>query len=268
MIMGLNGPRPYCSAPFVRVIIRKMHLKVLQWNIWYKENPEKIASEILRINPDIVCAQELMTNDDGGYNSAKIIADIIKYHYVYAEGDTWDNREDKESQGNAIFSRFPIDSTKSTYITSKKHNPKNATLEGRVYLEIQIKLDGNIVDIGTTHLGLSKRFRANKLRLKEYSNLKKILSKKSHRFIFCADLNSTPNGAISRDTRKYLKNCGPSLSIPSWTTKPFEYHGFKEDKLKWRIDYVFSSKDMHVIDSKIQSVSVSDHLPILTTFDL
>lgn len=38
-----------------------MQIKLLQWNIWYKEDPEKITKVITQINPDIACLQELTT---------------------------------------------------------------------------------------------------------------------------------------------------------------------------------------------------------------
>ncbi len=34
-------------------------MKVLQWNIWYKEDINNIASELKRIDADVVCIQEL-----------------------------------------------------------------------------------------------------------------------------------------------------------------------------------------------------------------
>jgi endonuclease/exonuclease/phosphatase family metal-dependent hydrolase len=245
-----------------------MILKVLQWNVWYKENPERIADEILKINPDVICAQELMTNNSGSVDTAKSIAGKIGYDYVYVEGDTWDNRGDKESQGNAIFTKLPILSKEIVYVTSKKHNPQNATVEGRVYFELGLKFNSKNITIGTTHLSYSDRFKETELRLKEYQNLKDVLIKKENNFIFCADLNSGADGKISKDINTYLKNSGPSLNVPTWTTKPFDYHGFTEDKLRWRLDYVFASADLKVVSSEVVDTKYSDHLPILVMYEI
>lgn len=245
-----------------------MTLKVLQWNVWYKENPERIADEILKIKPDVICAQELMTNDNGSVDTAKSIAEKIGYNYVYVEGDTWNNRDDKESQGNAIFTRLPILSKKVVYVTSKKHNPANATVEGRVYFELDLEFNSKKITIGTTHLSYSDRFEETELRLKEYQNLKNVLIKRENNFIFCADLNSRADGKISKDIGTYLKNSGPSLDGPTWTTKPFDYHGFKKDKLKWRLDYVFASSDLKVLSSEIVVTRCSDHLPIFAVYEI
>ena len=34
-------------------------MKILQWNIWYKEDINNIAKELKRIDADVVCIQEL-----------------------------------------------------------------------------------------------------------------------------------------------------------------------------------------------------------------
>jgi endonuclease/exonuclease/phosphatase family metal-dependent hydrolase len=154
------------------------------------------------------------------------------------------------------------------YLTAKKHNPLNATVEGRVYLENKYEINGKIITIATTHLGYSHKFRATKTRLVENQNLCAILRKKIDNYIFCADLNSTKNGLIRKNISKYIKNCGPELNRPTWTTKPFDYHGFKEDQLKYRIDYVFSTNDMNISKSTIINTEFSDHLPILVEFEI
>ena len=48
----------------------------------------------------------------------------------------------------------------------------------------------------------------------------------------------------------------------------FDYKDFKETKLRWRLDYVFASKDIRVIRSKIIKTKFSDHLPILVEFEM
>ena len=127
-----------------------MKFKILHWNIWYKEDPKKIADEIIRINPDVVCAQELMQNQKKGLDTSKIISEKIKYYYFYKEAVTWDNRFDITSQGNAIFSKLPIFDTTFKFLSDFEHNPANATKEGRVYVESKIKLGARLLGVGTT----------------------------------------------------------------------------------------------------------------------
>lgn len=247
-----------------------MLIKILQWNIWYKENPEKIAEEILRINPDIVCAQELMQNSTSRVDTAKSIAGITKYNFFYKESETWDNRPDKSSQGNAIFSKYPLKLIKHVYINKPVHNPLNASVEGRVYLESQFHFGQRTITVGTAHLSYSDRFEIDKRRTKEAKILKEILSTKKKNFIFCGDLNAVPNSYTIKkiEELKHLKNLGPDSTKSTWTTKPFDYKGFKEDKLAWRVDYAFSTRDLKVKKTKILKTNYSDHLPILIEIEL
>ena len=39
-------------------------MKLLQWNIWYKEDISNIAKELKRIDADVVCIQELNFVDE------------------------------------------------------------------------------------------------------------------------------------------------------------------------------------------------------------
>ena len=39
--------------------------------------------------------------------------------------------------------------------------------------------------------------------------------------------------------------------------------GFEEKELRWRLDYVFASKNIKVLSSQIIPTEWSDHLPVL-----
>lgn len=247
-----------------------MKIKILQWNVWTKENPVNIANEILKINPDVVCAQEIKQNLNQGVDFLKTISEIIKYDSFYKEAVTWDRRTDVTSQGNAIFSKYPIATSSCEFIRPFKHNPANATKEGRVYIETEINFGSVQINVGTIHMPYSYKFRNTKVRKNEAGKLCEVLNKKDANYIFTGDLNSTPNSYTVKSilTKTNLKNAGPSFDQKTWTTKPFNYHGFVENNLNWRIDYAFTSKDIKVISSEIVKTKFSDHLPILTEIEI
>lgn len=247
-----------------------MKLKVLHWNIWIREDPKKVALEVLRINPDIICAQELKHNLKMSLNVPEIISKTIKYDYFYKEAVTWDNREDITSQGNAIFSKFPIIETNFSFLRPFKHNPPNATKEGRVYVEVLVKAGRRLLTLGTTHLTYAYKFRDTRKKRMEADRLVNLLKDRKKDFIFTGDLNATPKSYVVEKIlkNKNLINAGPDFSKKTWTTKPFNYHGFKEDDLNWRIDYVFTSKDVEILTSNIIETKASDHLPILIELEV
>lgn len=248
-----------------------MKLKILQWNIYYKENIEKVADEILKINPDIICLQELIqnTNIKPTVDTGNYLKKNLKYFSFIKETETWSNRSNKTAQLNAIFSRYPITNTSYQYLSPLHHNPPDANFEGRVYIEATIKINQIDLTVGTTHLSFSPQFIINERRKKEVDNLAKILVSKKNNYIFTGDLNAVYDSYAIKTIEKYLVHAGPNYLEPTWTTKPFDYHGqFKEDKLRWRLDYIFKTKDIKVVDSKILKTPLSDHLPILATIDI
>ncbi len=249
-----------------------MNLKILQWNVFYKEDVDKIVAEIKRIDPDIVCAQELIQHlsKTPQIDTAKEIAEKLNYEYVYQTANTWTGRDVKEAQGNAIFSKHPILSSSYHFLQPLNSNPPDAEHEGRVYLEVNIAVHDTELQIGTTHLSYSHKFQITDHRKKEINNLLEILTKKKQKYVFTADLNSTPDSYTITEILKIqdVKNPGPDFGENTWTTKPFDYHGFKEDALRWRLDYVFTTQDLNVIDSKIIATDVSDHLPILLEIEI
>ncbi|MFC1711062.1 endonuclease/exonuclease/phosphatase family protein [Patescibacteria group bacterium] len=245
-----------------------MKLSILQWNIWYKENINNIVLQVKKLNPDILCLQELMQDFGKGIDTAKFIAEKTGYFCFFKLAESWDNRDDKETQGNAIFSKYPFLEKSRVYIQKLKHNPPDATHEGRVYLEADIKVGKKILTVATTHLSYSHKFKITKIRKKEINNLLNILKNKSKNYIFTADLNAVYDSYPVLEISKLLKHAGPDFSQNTWTTKPFDSYGFKEDKLNWRLDYIFASKDVKILSTEIKKTKFSDHLPILLEIEV
>lgn len=67
---------------------------------------------------------------------------------------------------------------------------------------------------------------------------------------------------------KHLQHVGPDFAQSTWTTKPFSFMGFEENELKWRLDYIFASKQIKVLSSNIIPTEYSDHLPIFAECEL
>lgn len=84
------------------------------------------------------------------------------------------------------------------------------------------------------------------------------------------DLNSTPDSYTITEILKIntLKNPGPDFKRNTWTTKPFDYGGFRENKLNWRLDYAFLSRDLNLTNAEIVETDVSDHLPVLIEIEI
>lgn len=249
-----------------------MIVKILQWNVWRKESPSKISGVVADLDPDIFCAQEIMQNTNEKKDMAEEISGFLKnkYECFYQEAVTWDKRPEVTSQGNAIYSKFPITKKDHLFVSPFVHNPENATKEGRVYLEAEIDYGQGKLSVGTVHMGYSYAMKNTARRKKEADNLYAHIRNKQSKFILTGDFNSVPESYV---VNKILEggniiNAGPDYSQNTWPTKPFNYHGFEAKSMDWRVDYVFVTKDLKVLSSEIIDTDVSDHLPILLTIEV
>ena len=237
-----------------------MKIKILQWNIWYKENIDNIITELKRIDADIVCLQELcVTASD--FSNVEKIKDL--YPYVYYEiADTF---SDNRSQGNAILSKHPFLETFSKFVQEQSENKNDYSKEGRIYLQAKINIEGSFISVGTTHLSYTHKFEETELKDFEIDKLLSYLIPNKDKFIFLGDLNTTKGS-------KYIKKISNHLRYyntqNTWTTKPFSYMGFEEQNLNWKLDYVFTSKDLVCNNVSLIETIFSDHLPIIVELDI
>lgn len=233
----------------------------------YKEKVENILKEIKKINPDIICVQEATENCglNKNVNTAEWLAKKLDYYCFYMPAHIF---KEGNNAGNAILSRYPIERKISKILNKSKGVNTDYSGGGTIYLEADININGRIVTFSTAHLLYSPRFILTKEKESENNKLIEQIKKKKRRFIFSGDLNLTPESHLVKWLINNFKNCGPNFKIPTWTTKPFEYYGFNENKLRWRLDYVFVSKDMIVKSSKIIKTKYSDHLPILVELEI
>ncbi|NTU73960.1 hypothetical protein HGB07_07440 [Candidatus Roizmanbacteria bacterium] len=240
-------------------------MKLLQWNIWYKEKIENIAQTIKTIDPDIVCLQELgvysVANPDA--HTAHKLQSLLGLNMYYKDAQKWEGAHSE--QGNAILSKYPIIRSDYEYIQVSTESI-DYSKEGRVYVEVSLQIDKKIIAIGTTHMSYTHQFQETHEKKKETDNLVNVLKTKKASFIFTGDLNTTPESYTIKEIEKYLTNAGPSFQKNTWTTKPFDYQGFTESKLNWRLDYVFHSPDLRALSAEVIQTNYSDHLPLLVEF--
>lgn len=246
-----------------------MNIKILQWNILWTEKIENIVSALKKIDADIICLQELTRGAkvNNNIDTAMFVAKELDFHYFYQDAQVWPSGE-KQAQGNAVFSRFPITDSRCLFLQESKPNPKDATEEGRTYTECTIEIERKKIQVATVHLSFTPRFEYTKERKHETENLINIIKNKEEQFVLMGDFNASPESEVMRQILPYLKDCGPSFDQKTWSTKPFEKKGFVVNDLNWRIDYVLSSPDIKVVSSEIIKTDYSDHLPVLVTFEV
>ena len=247
-----------------------MKVTILQWNVWFQEKADNVLRAIEEIDADTICLQELTAHSaiNPQRNLPVEIAQLgYTSHFYYPT-----IQRDEFIMGNGIFSKYPMETTRHTYVRQEnieedltKIDPHH---ENRVYVEATLKIANSLLTIGTVHLSFTPGFEPQDWKDIETNKLIDTLRTNRNNFVFTGDLNALPDSGTIASLSNLLKSAGPDLNEATWTTKPFNYQDFIADKLNWRLDYVFTTPDVQVLESKTITTDVSDHLPILTTIEL
>ena len=233
-----------------------MNIKLLQWNIWYKENIDNIIRELNKWDVDIICIQELCTYGNNTDNVDKL-NQCFPYGFFKIANECGSDR----NIGNAIYSKYPITNKKYTFIQEPGEDKTDPSQEGRVYIECEIDIGGCMLNVGTTHSSYTHKFNETTAKDREMNKLIECFNKEE-KYIFTGDLNTPSNSKYIKQIQEKLIMCD-SMRDKTWATKPFSYNGFVENDLNWKLDYVFKTKDVNVTNCEPLYTIFSDHLPIL-----
>lgn len=235
-------------------------MKLLTWNIWYKEDPKNVFELLKNAEWDVCCLQEVMK---GFHSEVPDVAEYLK-DSLGVDGylATAQGRPEKGwSQGNLILSRLPIVDTFSYFIQDQSDDPEPSfSDEGRVVAGVELN---NSLKILTTHMSYTPRFAETDKKNAESRKLIDYLKRFKQPVVICGDFNAIPASNLIENLDEDYKNLSPDFAEPTWTTKPFSYEGFEVDTLSYRLDYIFGSKEVELTDTKIIQTEYSDHLPIL-----
>jgi len=242
------------------------HLTLLQWNIWYAESPANVLEVIKQIDPDIACLQEVTVNNSkiNYIDVAEFLSSKSGLNGHFVEAQYFPSDKGNVSQGNMILSKFPFIKKSHAFVQDKKHSDfDDYSKEGRVLVIGEVSIGNQVLTIATTHLSYTHKFIETKQKLEEENKLLDSISNYDEKFILTGDFNATPESELIKKLEGKLENAGPDFSQNTWTTKPFDYNGFVENELNWRLDYVYTTKDIKVLSAKVVNVPYSDHLPVV-----
>lgn len=236
---------------------RRMRIRVLQWNVWYREYADNIISELRRFAADIVCLQELTTDSycNPGVNVPLKIAEL-GYEFEYFPTL---NRPGTHhyKMGNGIFSKYPVVNSRRVFVARESDDREN-----RVYLEVELETSAGRLWVGTTHLSWIESEP-----LDEAEKLVEATAKRTSRFILTGDLNVAPGSRVLQKIENQLLNA-TSTPVLTWPSKPYEGHGLSIRRLDRQLDYVFTTPDIKVLSTRALESAHSDHLPLLTELEI
>jgi endonuclease/exonuclease/phosphatase family metal-dependent hydrolase len=245
-------------------------LRVLQWNTHHGGvgtdnvyDPNRLASWIVAMNPDVVMLNEIEKNTSwGSQDQPEVYKSLLQqktgrtWYYTFAqEFGQWS----ANGKGNMILSRFPI-----SYATSYElvHN-----LDRSIGLAT-ITVNGRPITLISTHLD---PYDAT-LRLAQAQEVTGWAAPQPENRIIAGDMNAWPDqSSIAQFNSFYYDSWTIALSNGTATA----FSGNTGETKSGRIDYIFYSRNAsslvvqssQVYDTRdANGYTPSDHRPVVTTF--
>lgn len=241
-------------------------VSVLTLNIWHNQGDwparlEAIVSGIERLDPDIICLQEVLQNPDLP-NQARTLAERLGYRDYFA---SWDSAGSAKRYGNAVLTRDPV--TDSGF---RLLDPPN---DYRVVAHARVDPGDGPIDVYCTHLHHTQE--RPETRREQIENTLAFIeeTRGNGPVVLAGDFNARvgdPELAALQD--RFADTFGAlQLDADSVTTlNPALGHSAR------RIDHIFTAPGsvstlvpvdaVRVLDEPVDSVWPSDHFGVLVRF--
>lgn len=253
-----------------------MKIKYLDLNIW---NGGRLFDNLLNFlkkeNPDILSLQEVYhgTNPalEKRYRSVTEINKLLHFPYISFAPTFKDISEGINStQGNAIFSKFPIITENSFFYDTQSHELDHNKGKNDDWIHmarnlqhVKIDLGHLILDVFNTHGIWDIHGEDNPRRIKMSEIIiDKIKDKKN--VILSGDFNTKEETQTISNIEKYLTNV-----FKGELKSTFNLEHKKEDGFKTAVvDMIFVSHTIKVIEHYMPQVNVSDHMPLVCILEI
>jgi len=247
-------------------------LRVVQWNTHHGGygtdnvySPDRVASWVAKMNPDVVMFNEIEKNDSwGNQDQPEVYKALLQqktgrtWYYVFAqEFGQWSSN----GKGNLIFSRYPIN------VSDRYELVRNAD---RSVAMATITVNSRDITLISTHLDPDDA----SLRLVQATEVTSWSAAQPENRIVAGDMNAWPDQtSIAQFTKTYRDSWAVAAANGTATA----FAGNTGETKKGRIDYIFYSsgasnltvRSSQVIDTRdANGYMPSDHRPVLTVFNV
>ncbi len=188
----------------------------------------------LGLDPDYQAQVEMLSRLTG-----------LKYYY-FAEAIKF---KGENPYGNGLLSRYPIERAETIMIPDPDPKTGNRYYETRCVLKA--RLEGGLC-VMVSHFGLNDD--------EAVSAVKTVVDNlEDEKCVFMGDLNFRPDCPILKPIQDRMKDTAEAFAEPKLS--------FPSDKPDRKIDYIFVSRDIEVIEADIPKIIASDHRPHTATIN-
>lgn len=217
----------------------KKEIKIVSYNIHSGLNKDMFPTlfdiiDFLRVlNADVICLQEVNESAKAGFQVSSFKEELKMYSHFGANVV-----ELGSNYGLVTYSKYPIKSENHIYLSSER--------EQRGMLHTLINIDGRKIHIINVHLGLGKKER--QVQVQELLEFIKKLGNEP--YIVVGDFNED-NMPLEDGTLKDVAKQLDKANILTFAV------GLE------RIDYIFTSPNIEILDYDVLIKNMSDHYPIV-----
>ena len=229
-------------------------MKIMTFNTQHCLNyiEQKIDFEIMSdaiksCNADIVALNEMRdkgTNPEYDEQVAILAEKTGLNNYYFAKATLIDG---DNPYGNGLLSKYPIIKAETIPIPDPAVKAYKGYYETRCVLKAKLE---NGITVLVTHFGLNPDEHENAVKT-VVENLE------SEKCILMGDFNVLPDNKVLQPIRECMKDTADLFNTP--------LNSFPSDYPDCKIDYVFVSPDIEVIDADIPYIVASDHRPHTAT---
>jgi endonuclease/exonuclease/phosphatase family metal-dependent hydrolase len=241
LILSFDGAPAYARSGVGGEPSDLPSIKVMSLNLHkgMDQNGTKILDGDLALfnieQPDLIALQEVLSSHIKTFISAgyRVIygpnLNLLPFHF-----------------GNVVLTRHPVLYHRHHYLPSQ--------LEPRGVDEAALDIDGQVVTVLNTHLGLQRNERAN-----QFTEIQRIIECIPGPVILMGDFNTEPSDNLFTDFKNRFWEIGDGT--PGAKTCPASHPNRRLDQI-WYNDY------LGLIRGSVLPWLVSDHLPIQAEFNL
>ena len=209
-----------------------------------------MADAINKCEADIVGLNEMRGkgNEENKVSQAEILAGLtdLKYFYFAKAIDV----NDEYPYGNAFISKYPIISAETIMIPDPVEKSGGKWYETRCLLKAKLE---NGITVLVTHFGLNPEEQENAV-----STVMENLE--DEKCILMGDFNVKPDNEVLKPIYEKMKDAGELIKGNGFS--------FPSDNPIEKIDYIFVSKDIELVEAEIPEIVASDHRPHTATINI
>ncbi len=254
-----------------------MKFKFITLNLWLGGILfDAILDFLKKENPDILVCQEVFNGKEANLNRQLCSVGILKKELdfpdaYFAPAFLENRKEGMIENGNAIFSRFPILNTKTTFYDipySENYNRPTDFAEcpfvPRNLQEADLETGKIKLNIFNTQGIWGFDGKDNERRLKMASTIANETKDKEN-VILAGDFNVNKGTKAIADIEKHLKNVFANELTTTFNMKRKENPGGYATAV---VDMIFVSKNIKILEHYCPRVDISDHLPLVCVLEI